>query len=90
MPLSKEYFSVYPAVEEDTSSDVPDGTRSNSTRSVICIQLYKEATSHYLKISMLPIPRRQLQLMGLVVQQQQEDAAALLVLLHQRRQRLLD
>ena len=70
---------MYPAVEEDTSPDVLDGTCSNSTKSVICIQLYKEATSHYLKMAMLPIPPRQLQLMGLMVQQQKEDAAALVV-----------
>ena len=83
----EEYFSVYPAVEEDTSPDIPDGTCSNSTKSVICIQLYKEATSHYLKMAMLPIHPRQFQLMGLMVQQQEEDNAVLLVLLHQRRRR---
>ena len=83
----EEYFSVYPGVEEDTSPDVPDGTFSNSTKSVICIQLYKEATSHYLNMAMLPIPQRQLQMMGLMVQQQQEDAAALVFLLLQRRGR---
>ena len=86
-PLDGEYVSVYPTVEEDTSPDAPNGTCSNSTKSVICIQLYKEATSHYLTIAMLPIPPRPLQLMALMVQQQQEDAAALVALLYQRRRR---
>ena len=39
----------------------------------------EEATSQYLKMAMLPIPPKQLQLMGLMVQQQHEDAAALIV-----------
>ena len=41
-PLSAEYFSVSPGVEEDTSTEdaspeVPDGTHSYSSRRAICI-----------------------------------------------------
>ena len=51
MAISEEYFRVYLAVEEDTSPDVPDGTHSYITLGVICIQLHKEATYHYLKMA---------------------------------------